>query len=307
MKITILDSERQILLVSTPSLKNELIRDISDVKAPADAIAVKEGNMLVENTENEPCLEIASSARLCFDDDCVIALTGASFSVSINGESIPHYCAAQVDAGDEMTVSTSGKGGYLYVAVNGIFECERNKLSSGDFVTVSENSENLFNMDIRCLPSPEKKENEVIRLLPGQNAQQYGAHVLELLYTTEFTVCGAGREQVSLSGVDVGRAASMDEPSYAPVGSVLLDEKGSPYILMQDSCALTDKMILATVISQDISRVSQLWEGDKVRFSPCTVQASQKLMAYTRKEYIKNYLALNEYQMTENDTEQDDG
>jgi len=48
MKITILDSERQILLVSTPSLKNELIRDISDVKAPADAIAVKEGN---ENNE----------------------------------------------------------------------------------------------------------------------------------------------------------------------------------------------------------------------------------------------------------------
>ena len=306
MKITVLDTEREILLTSVAPLKNELARDIINTRSSADVIAAREGNMLVENAENEYCLEISSSARLRFDDDCVIALTGALFSVSINSEAMPHYCAAQVDKGDEMIVETSGNGGYLYVSVNGIFEYEKSSLTAGDEIQISENSENLYNMDIRFLPIPESSENEIIRLLPGQYASDYGMHILELLYTTEFTVSGCDRKNLRLSGVDVGRPRSLGLPAYAPVGSVLLDENGAPYILMQDSCALTEEKIIATVITHDISRVAQLKMGDKVRFSPCTVQASQKLIAYTRKEYIRNYLTLNEYQLSEVDAEEED-
>ena len=299
MLITILESEAPVVVAGVLARDKEFVRDVVKSRAPLDTAAAIEGNMLVENTEDELCLEIRGRARLSFDDDCVISLTGALFSVSINGESIPHYCAAQVDKGDGLTVENTSLGGVMYIAVNGIWESQKRVLSAGDSVTVNENSENLYNMDLRCMNLPEKQGENLIRLIPGPYAQQYGEHTLELLYTTEFTVKSSDRERVCLSGVPVGSALELDGLAYAPVGSVILGEEGEPCILLQDSAPLTRCKCIATVISSDISRLVQLGMGERLRFSPCTVQASQKLMTYARKEYIMNYLTLNSYQIEE--------
>lgn len=287
--------DKEISICCADSYNNTFDREMSGVKYACDFEAASIGNMLVENTEDALCLEISSNAKLMFEGDCVIAITGASGNVRIADETLPRRCAAQIDAGDILEICEIS-GGYLYIAVNGTLEEGKSSLISGDEIELSDNNENLYNMDLRCLPETVFDGSAPLRLIPGPYAEDFKTHALELLYTTEFTVKKANRENVVFHGVEIERAKKLDEITYAPVGALFIGDEGDPYIIMQDSCDLTQHKCMAVVISSDMPHLAMLAPGDKIRFSPCTVEAAQKLLVAKRKEYINSYLLMNSYE-----------
>lgn len=292
MKLTVLETNCKIVLCRPTGNEHIFTRELTNEKYALDPMAATEGAMLVANTEHDLCLEIGGDALLEFDDDCVVALTGGAYRVSVNGESLPAYCAAQIDAGDVMRIEKAGTG-LLYLSINGDTECEKRSLDAGDFLEIENPAEALCNMDIRTMERPAANAETVIRLLPSVGASLYGEHALELLYTTEFTVTHHTRQSVGFEGVEVARGIMSEEISFIPVGAVYFSEQGTPVIAMNESPCLDRITPAACVISYDIPALAQLGKGSKVRFSPCTVEAAQKLMTVRRREYIKNYILLN--------------
>lgn len=295
MKIQVLKCEKNITLCKADSHNNTFERTFKKVKYALDPESAAIGNMLIENRDDDLCLEITGSCELLFGDDCVIALTGAPYSAIIGEETLPHYCAAQIDKGDRLEIKASD-GGCLYIAVNGAFvnkECTAYK--AGDEIEIENNKENLYNMDLRLYVKESASEDAPLRLIPGPCAEDFGAHALELLYTSEFTVKGADRKAVSFHGIAIEDCEKLQHLTYAPVGALFIDKDGDPYIIMQDFDDLTDKKIMACVISADMSRLAALAPGSKIRFSPCTVEEAQRLITLKRKEYIRNYLRINTY------------
>ncbi len=260
----------------------------------ADYESAAYANMLAENVGDGLCLEISDSVRLLFDADCVISTVGDSYSLKVGGESIPKNCAAQIDAGDEMEITKTG-GGYLYLSVNGVTNMPSGELCASQSICFYDCSENLYNMDLRALPELSKEESCKIRLLPGPYAASYGEHLLEMLYTSDFTVSQESREGITLTGLKLGKSQKQGYAVFSPIGAVYLSDNGEPYITLVDSVPTTHDKFLASVITADLPKLMSAGVGGTVSFAPCTVQNAQRIITEMRKDYIRNYITLNSY------------
>jgi len=73
---------------------------------PMDALSFRLANRLAGNSEGTPALEITlSGPTLKFNADAVIALTGAAFDATLDGETIAFWRAVHVKAGHAHVVS----------------------------------------------------------------------------------------------------------------------------------------------------------------------------------------------------------
>lgn len=92
--------------------------------APAgamDNVALALGNLLVGNKPGEAGIEIAVGMfQGVFEQDAVIAITGADMEPTVNGENIPMWQSVKVRAGDKIKFGTYGQKGFrAYISVSG--------------------------------------------------------------------------------------------------------------------------------------------------------------------------------------------
>lgn len=295
MKITVVDSKDVIRLCTVSESPRLFASSSSEYPIAADQKAVRDGNMLIANTERDLALEISDNASIKFDEDCVIALTGADFGVSSGGRTIPRLKAYMLDAGDTLEIEREGNGKYLYVCINGSFaEDSPAFLSGGDSAEIVDAMENVDDPEIRVLSDDPPQKEVTLRLIPGPFADEYDMRDLDLLYTIRFTVMSADRKGITLTAHELTASPCSDYPVLSPEGTVTVDENGHPYISLADSPETSRKKGAAVVISADMPKLSQLSEGCFVSFEPCTINAAQKLALKKRKEYIHRYLAMND-------------
>jgi urea carboxylase len=88
---------------------------------PMDPLAFRLANRLVGNAEDVPALEMTTmGARLRFDADAVVALTGADMGASIDGEPAPMWRAFEIRAGSVLRAGAVKNGGVrAYLAIAG--------------------------------------------------------------------------------------------------------------------------------------------------------------------------------------------
>ena len=76
-----------------------------------DHFAGRAANLIVENDINEALIEITAGLFTAeFEEDTVIAITGADFGPTLNGEKLPMWEAIQVKKGDVVKSGNCGKG-----------------------------------------------------------------------------------------------------------------------------------------------------------------------------------------------------
>ena len=90
---------------------------------PMDPLAFRAANVLVKNDHGTEALEITLvGCRLIFHVPAVIAITGASTKVTVNGEEVGMWCSILVPAGAKVVIGTvKGTGFRAYLAVRGGF------------------------------------------------------------------------------------------------------------------------------------------------------------------------------------------
>jgi antagonist of KipI len=95
------------------------------VNGAMDEWSHRVANLLVGNGDMAVALEITlTGPTLNFERDTLIALTGANFSPTVNGDPIPMDSAVLVRAGAELAMTVRMRGARGYLAVRGGFEAD---------------------------------------------------------------------------------------------------------------------------------------------------------------------------------------
>lgn len=83
-----------------------------------DRRAFSLGNLLVGNAANAPAIEFAfAGPTLEFENDAVVAITGADFNPRLDEERAPMYQAFVVRAGQRLSMPAAERGVYGYLAI----------------------------------------------------------------------------------------------------------------------------------------------------------------------------------------------
>src|SRR5262249_24039 len=91
-----------------------------------DRFALSAANLLVGNPEGAACLECAlSGPALLALRSCLIAVTGADFSATLNGQHLPSWTSVFLSEGDRLAFAGRRWGGRAYVAVGGGLAADR--------------------------------------------------------------------------------------------------------------------------------------------------------------------------------------
>jgi antagonist of KipI len=105
------------------------------VNGAMDEWAHRVANLLVGNMDTAVTLEITLTGPLLnFERDTLIALTGADFSPTVNGDPIPMDRAVLVRAGAELAMPARTRGARGYLAVRGGFEADTIMGSASTFL-----------------------------------------------------------------------------------------------------------------------------------------------------------------------------
>lgn len=281
--------------------------------APAgamDNVALGFGNLLVGNPSGEAGIEVAVGLFLAsFDEDTVIAITGADLGAKINGEDAPLWESFKVKAGDKLSFAAYGTVGFrAYICVAGGIDVpeylgskstclfggyggfEGRPLSEGDELKFGEPSapvDSLIGRKVKPECIPEYKNEIELRLIPGMNACPDFVTVegMDYLYdnTHRFSV-NSNRSASRLDpvpdfffarkdgGVGGSHPSNIVDHAYNMRGAINVTGN-TPSLLTADGPTLGGFMCCGNVINADLWKIGQAApERDSVKFIYATLE-----------------------------------
>ena len=270
-----------------------------------DRRAFSLGNLLVGNAANAPAIEFAfAGPTLEFENDAVVAITGADFNPRLDEERAPMYQAFVVRAGQRLSMPAAERGvyGYLAIANGGVdvprvmgsastnLKCglggfEGRRFAFGDVVNFHDTTPNPY-YDF----GPNHYRNDPfyhfeyltqeIRVVPGPQSDLFTSRGIDTFYKERYQVSAqTDRMGCRLSGANVpfaeGKNGNIVSDAVA-FGSVQIPS-GQPIIMMADHQTTGGYAKPCCVISADLPLAAQLKAGDRMRFAPIEVNEAQAI------------------------------
>ncbi|MFJ2479957.1 urea carboxylase [Pseudomonas sp. NPDC087598] len=276
---------------------------------PMDSRALRLGNRLLGNAEGAAALEITMNGPLLrFNCDAVVAVTGASIALSLNGEAVPMNTALLIQAGATLQLgSISGAGARSYLCLRGgllvpDYLGSKSTFTLGQFgghggralragdvlhipaLTDRDCGQQLTEHHITALPAVRQ-----IRVIYGPHGapEYFTEDYIGTFFATQWEVhFNSSRTGVRLIGpkpqwvrADGGEAglhpSNIHDNPYA-IGAV--DFTGDmPVILGPDGPSLGGFVCPVTVIEADLWQLGQLKAGDKIQFVPVDLKTARDL------------------------------
>ena len=225
---------------------------------PMDTKSFRLANILVGNDRGEGALEMTfQGAAIRFEEENIVAVTGADMSPHIDGQPVPMYQAVKIPAGVLLTFGmTNGNGCRAYIAFAGGLDIalvmgskstlmrnelggiDGRKLEKGDRIGFADSKNTLPDMQLRKLkPEIFQKKELTLRVVRGpqdyefteeecRNFFWYGAKI-----TNEFDRMGCRLEREEpLHHIGDGNIIT-DGISF---GSIQVPPNGQPIIMLAD-------------------------------------------------------------------------
>ena len=273
-----------------------------------DRYSMTVANRLCGNCDSAPVLEmtvLGVTAR--FTQDTVICVSGADFGAKINDKPIKRNKAYKINKGDILSMGTAKSGMRAYLAVAGGIVGEYvfgsastnlkfafgghfgKKLQSGDVLSIGTGAFPLGEIDKWEIPESEYSKDAQLRVVLGPQNEMFTDEDIRLFLSQEYEVTAqSDRMGIRLSGEPLKSKNGMDIISDGIVfGSVQVPNSGEPIILMADHQTTGGYAKIATVISVDLPRASQLSAGNTVRFKSVTVEEAEQ-EAKKQKRFFDN-------------------
>jgi urea carboxylase len=276
---------------------------------PMDDRALRLGNRLLGNRPDAAGLEITMSGpTLRFNVEAVIAATGATVPLSLDGVAQPMNTSIFVPAGARLVIGNIvGPGARTYLCVRGGLNLPRYLGSRSTFILGQfggHGGRALRSGDVlHIFPLGDRNAGAILPGVLGAELQGcrclrviYGPHgapeYFTPTYITRFFVTdwevhfNSSRTGVRLigpkpewardSGGEAGLHPSNIHDNPYAIGAV--DFTGDmPVILGPDGPSLGGFVCPATVIESDLWQLGQLKAGDRIRFVPVTTEAARTL------------------------------
>lgn len=272
-----------------------------------DQYSYRAANLLVGNPEGAAALEgTYIGPELEFTDERLIAVTGATVPVTLNGKPVEPWQALRVDAGDVLAFSMITAGARIYVAINGGVDVpeylgsrstytltglggfEGRKLTDGDRLPLGKPEDNGGGPGAAVPPELRPVFGEVteLRAVVGLCAYRLTDAALRSFVEATWKVTKdadrvgyrlrggtldfVAREQPFGAGHD---PANVVDLGY-PIGSVQVPGGDEPIVLLNDAVTGGGYATIATVITVDRDRIAQTKTGDQVRFTSVDVDTA---------------------------------
>ncbi|MCQ3011159.1 urea carboxylase [Pseudomonas savastanoi] len=272
---------------------------------PMDSRALRQGNGLLGNAEGCAALEITMSGPLLrFNTDAVIAVTGAQIPITLDGEPRAMNTALLVCAGSTLALGTiAGAGVRSYLCVRGGLDVPDylgskstftlgqfgghggRALRAGDVLHIAplvdrSAGQRIADDALEALPDIRR-----IRVIYGPHAapEYFTEAYIETFFATDWEVhfnssrtgvrlIGPKPEWVRADGGEAGLHPSNIHDNPYAIGAV--DFTGDmPVILGPNGPSLGGFVCPVTIIEADLWQLGQLKAGDRVRFTPVSVEA----------------------------------
>jgi urea carboxylase len=278
---------------------------------PMDTLAFRLANRLVGNAEDASALEMTTmGARLRFDADVMVALTGADMGAMLDGEPVPRWRALGVRAGSTLRLGAVKNGGArAYLAVAGGIDAPRflgsratfmlggfgghagRALRAGDVVHClpadADAAAGAADAKLDAAQQPAYARQWEIGVLYGPHGEPefFTSADIEMIFSTDWRVhYHSDRTGVRLVGPkpqwarkDGGEAglhpSNIHDNAYA-IGSI--DFTGDmPILLGPDGPSLGGFVCPAVVVEAERWKLGQLKAGDMVRFRRITLEQAE--------------------------------
>jgi antagonist of KipI len=273
------------------------------VAGPMDPFSHRLANALVGNSGESATLEVTlSGPALEFESGCVIALAGAEFVVTVDGNVAPYAQALEVPPRSKVEFGTRVRGARAYLAVDGGFDVpltlgsrathvpsrlgglEGRPLRKGDRVPLGVPAGRRVAMRTTTHAQDTLTESAVVRVLRGPDEQRFLAAAFDALQSDAYAIdLDSDRMGYRLHGPELRHSHGADIISdVTPVGSLQVPASGQPILLMADRQTTGGYPRIATVISADLGIAGQRAPGETLSFRLCS--ASDALSALIARE-----------------------
>lgn len=247
-----------------------------------DTRALRAANRLVGNAESAAGLELLlGGAVLEFDDDAVVALTGAAGELAVAGRRKERYRSFRVAAGQRLKIGVATAGLRYYLAVAGGIMAEPLMGSAATDVLSGMGSARVQDGDVLrvgpavpaseapWIPVPHPPAGTVaVRLQPGPRLDWFAADTRQRLALGNWSVSAdSNRVGLRLLGRPLQRVVERELPSEGMVtGAVQVPPSGLPTVFLADHPVTGGYPVPAVVAPADLPLLAQARPGQRIRF-----------------------------------------
>jgi biotin-dependent carboxylase-like uncharacterized protein len=247
-----------------------------------DHYALYLGNHLLGNQKGTAVIEMMlQGPELLFTKSTYIAITGASFEASLNGEKIAHLARVFVPAGSVLKFTPPKTGVFGYIAIQGGIKTSPILNSFSYYPRVSDKfllSKGL-QLKISSYPQKERSNARVVNYLESSDKtiEVYPGPEFRLLSTENQKGLTVANFKIgtnsSRMGYEIKHAMQLqaNEIITAPVqpGTVQLTPAGNLICLMRDAQTTGGYARVFQLSETAINKIAQKRSGENIKFKIC--------------------------------------
>ena len=293
------------------------------VSGAMDEEALRLGNIVIGNDQNEAALEITMMGpALEFSDDTLICLTGGNLEPNVDGDTVPMWRPVLLKGGSVLRFGHPVKGSRAYLCVAGGYDvppimgskstylraaiggyhgralAAGDVLETGDLPGIGRAIKKSLKQKGDFITSSwyvqpayqlHREDDEPIRLTPGLQYQYFTEECRQKLVSEGFRITlNADRMGYRMEGSKLELTAPLEMISEAAVkGTVQVPADGNAIILMADRQSTAGYPKIGQVVLADMSRLAQCKPGEIIHFSMIT-PAQAEALYIEREEYIND-------------------
>jgi antagonist of KipI len=264
----------------------------------ADAVALRLGNLLLENKAGAPALEMTlTGGTFLFPDGAVICLAGANFGAQVDGKALELWRPHAILPGKRLVLGATRDFARCYLCVaggigvaeflgsasthllSGLGGWEGRALQKGDVLPIGRLEKNIRRRKLRAGVLDGLKPGKTLRVTRGPQSDWFAEEARKTLANGEFGVSEeSNRMGLRLDGPRLaarGKAEMISEGT--PLGAIQVTPLGQAIILFVEQQTTGGYPKIANVIGADLHSVGQLRPRDTIRFEEVSLEAARAL------------------------------
>jgi len=267
---------------------------------PMDTFALKAANLLADNPRGAACIEFGvEGPRFAFNEDCIIAVTGAGFKLFLQGQPMPLWTAIAVRRGWQAYLEKVPGGNWGYLAISGGITTDQvmgsrstylrggfggfqgRLLQAGDVLPSGRPPYSFIGLAGRQVPGevlPAYSDTPVLEVILGPQEERFPREGIEAFLSQPYKVSiTSDRMGYRLEGAVIPHLDGADILSDGMMfGSVQVPASGQPIVMMSEHPTTGGYTKIATVVSADLPVLAQCTPGkSQVCFKLTSVEAAQ--------------------------------
>jgi antagonist of KipI len=266
---------------------------------PMDPFAFHAANSLLSNPKDCAAIEIGlGDATFQARQDCVIAVTGAGFKLSVYVWEFPLWSSYFVRAGWTIRLNKMEDGMWAYLAVTGGVQTppvlgsrstylrggfggfDGRQLRAGDVIKTG----NAFSYELAAQTLPQQARpnyqiDPIIDVIMGPQTESFNQKSIHIFLSSEYSMSlTSDRMGYRLEGPALNWRdhAELISEGMAP-GTIQVPPNGQPIVMMADCPTTGGYPKIGTVASADLPLLAQcIPDKSKIRFRKTTVEKAQE-------------------------------